>query len=83
VSDKGKVIPGGCPCGFWAASNCQYVIARGMCHRVNEDPRMFAIARKVTDEVLGAGTYDELNHPSKIEKADQGDRLLAEDQTHD
>lgn len=28
---KVEVIHGGCTCGFWAKSNCEYVKAVGMC----------------------------------------------------
>jgi hypothetical protein len=44
-----------------------------------EDPRMYALARQVTDEVLGAGSYDQINHPSLSEMADLGDEILALD----
>lgn len=41
----------------------------------NEDLRLYAIARKVTDEVCGAGSYDSLN-PRLKELADAGDALI-------
>jgi hypothetical protein len=44
-----------------------------------DDPRLYALARQVTDEVLGAGTYDQINHPSLSEMADLGDEILALD----
>lgn len=46
---------------------------------MTEDPRLYAIARKVTDEVMGTGTYNAVNDPYKALMADVGDDLLAQD----
>lgn len=46
---------------------------------MTEDPRLYAIARKVTDEVLGKGTYDKINHPYKTGMADKGDAMRVND----
>lgn len=49
----------------------------GYPHSMDENCRLYAISRRVTDEELGEGTYDRINGPLFKAAADAGDRQLA------